>query len=72
MRRLKPPWTPLAKARFTSSPSPCNLDEILSLADRALSQTQLEVENHQLKSALHRKYQFDNIVGQSEPILERA
>lgn len=47
---------------------PCNLDEILSLADRALSQTQLEVENRQLKSALHRKYQFDNIIGQSEAI----
>lgn len=47
---------------------PCNLDEVLTLADRALSQTQLEIENHQLKSALHRKYQFDNIVGQSEAI----
>jgi len=47
---------------------PCNLDEILSLADRALSHTQLEIENHQLKSALHRKYQFDNIVGQSNEI----
>jgi DNA-binding NtrC family response regulator len=49
---------------------PCNLDEILSLAERALSQTQLEQENVQLKSALHRKYQFDNIVGQSEELHE--
>jgi DNA-binding NtrC family response regulator len=49
---------------------PANLDEILSLVERALSHTRLEIENHQLKSALHRKYQFDNIIGQSEAIHE--
>lgn len=49
---------------------PCNLDEILTLVDRALSQTKLQKENIQLKSVLHKKYQFDNIVGQSDEITE--
>lgn len=48
---------------------PFNLDAIVSLIERALSQVQLERENHQLRSALHKKYQFDNIVGQSEGIV---
>ena len=34
---------------------PCNLDEILSLADRALSHTELEIENH-----LHQRLQLRN------------
>lgn len=49
---------------------PCNLDEILTLVDRALNQTQLQKENIQLKSVLHKKYQFDNIIGQSDEITE--
>ena len=47
---------------------PCNLDEILSLVDRALSQGQLIKENQQLRTALHKQYRFENIIGQSEPI----
>ena len=47
---------------------PFNLDEVISLIDRALSQGRLEKENQQLRSALHKKYRFDNIVGQSEAI----
>lgn len=47
---------------------PFNLDEVLTLVDRALTQSRLEQENKQLKSALHKKYHFDNIVGQSEAI----
>ncbi len=47
---------------------PFNLDEVVSLVDRALSQVRLEKENHQLRTALHKKYQFDNIIGQSEAI----
>lgn len=47
---------------------PFNLDEIISLIDRALSQGRLEKENQQLRSALHKKYRFDNIIGQSEAI----
>lgn len=47
---------------------PFNLDAILTLIERALSQAHLERENHQLRSALHKKYHFDNIIGQSEGI----
>ena len=47
---------------------PFNLDAILTLIERALSQANLERENHQLRSALHKKYHFDNIIGQSEGI----
>jgi DNA-binding NtrC family response regulator len=49
---------------------PCNLDEITTLVDRALSHGQLARENQQLRSALHSKYQFENIIGQSEPIIK--
>lgn len=49
---------------------PFNLDEVLTLVDRALTQSRLEQENKQLKSALHKKYHFDNIVGQSEAITQ--
>lgn len=48
---------------------PFNLDEILSLIERALNQSQLEQENSQLRSALHNRYRFDNIVGQSDQLM---
>ncbi|MCB0412226.1 MAG: sigma-54-dependent Fis family transcriptional regulator [Bdellovibrionales bacterium] len=48
---------------------PFNLDEILSLTERALNQSSLEKENYQLRSALQTKYRFDNIIGQSDQIL---
>lgn len=47
---------------------PCNLDEILSLIERALTQTQLTRENQHLRNALNMKYRFENIVGQSDAI----
>jgi DNA-binding NtrC family response regulator len=47
---------------------PFNMEELLSVIGRALSHKSLQQENHQLRSALHRKYRFDNIVGQSEEI----
>lgn len=47
---------------------PFELDEILSLVDKTLSHKRLEQENVQLRSALHKKYRFDNIIGQSEGI----
>ncbi len=49
---------------------PFNLDEIMVLVERALAHSHLQKENIQLRSALHKKYQFDNIVGQSEAILK--
>jgi DNA-binding NtrC family response regulator len=47
---------------------PCNLDEIMTLVDRALSHSQLTKENQHLRTALGSKYQFDNIIGQSDAI----
>lgn len=47
---------------------PFNMEELLSIVTRALSHKTLQQENHQLRSALHRKYRFDNIVGSSEEI----
>jgi DNA-binding NtrC family response regulator len=58
------------KGAFHFVTKPCNLDEIMTLVDRALSHSQLAKENQHLRHALHKKYQFDNIIGQSEPILE--
>ena len=49
---------------------PCNLEEIVTLVDRALSHSQLATENQRLRSALHTKYQFENIIGQSDAITE--
>lgn len=56
------------KGAFHFVMKPCNLDEILTLVSRALSQTELQKENVRLKSALHKKYHFENIVGQSDEI----
>jgi DNA-binding NtrC family response regulator len=49
---------------------PCNLDEIMTLVDRALSHTKLATENKHLRNALHHKYQFENIIGTSDAITE--
>lgn len=48
---------------------PFNLDSITTLIERALSQAQLEKENAQLRTALHKKYHFENIIGQSDGIV---
>ena len=47
---------------------PFELTEVLSLIDKTLSHKNLERENIQLRSALHSKYRFDNIIGQSEGV----
>ena len=47
---------------------PFNMEELLNIVGRALSHKSLQQENQQLRTALHSKYQFDNIVGQSEEI----
>ena len=56
------------KGAFHFITKPFNLDEILSIIDKAISHSSLERENLQLKQALHTKYRFGNIVGQSEAI----
>lgn len=45
---------------------PFDVDEVLVLVGKALQHEQLAVENKQLKQALHRKYNFDNFVGDSQ------
>lgn len=57
------------KGAFHFVTKPCNLDEIMTLTDRALSHSQLTKENQHLRVALSNKYQFENIIGQSEPIM---
>lgn len=58
------------KGAFHFVTKPCNLDEIMTLVDRALSHSQLKTENQHLRTALHSKYQFDNIIGQSDAIMD--
>ncbi len=58
------------KGAFHFISKPCSLEEIVSLVERAMNQSQLEIENVHLRSALHQKYQFENIVGQSAEIHE--
>lgn len=47
---------------------PFNVDELLSLVDKALSHKNLEQENHQLRTELGTRYNFDQIIGESNPI----
>ncbi len=47
---------------------PFNIEELVSIAEKALSHKKLVFENTELKSKLESKYRFDNIIGQSQPI----
>ncbi|MEM7647050.1 MAG: sigma 54-interacting transcriptional regulator, partial [Pseudomonadota bacterium] len=47
---------------------PFNIEELVSIVDKALSHKKLVFENSELKSQLQSKYKFDNIVGNSHPI----
>ncbi len=47
---------------------PFNIEELVSIAEKALSHKKLVFENTELKSRLESKYRFDNIIGQSQPI----
>lgn len=58
------------KGAFHFVTKPCNLDEIMTLIERAMSHRRLSVENKHLRQALHSKYQFENIIGQSEAITD--
>ncbi|MGE3757661.1 MAG: sigma-54-dependent transcriptional regulator, partial [Pseudobdellovibrionaceae bacterium] len=56
------------KGAFHFITKPCNMDELLSLVEKALAHKQLQIENQQLRSELHKKYQFNQIVGQSDEL----
>lgn len=47
---------------------PFNVEELMSLIDKALSHKNLEQENKQLRSELGSRYQFNQIIGESEGI----
>ena len=49
---------------------PFNIGEIINLCAKALSQSRLEMENAQLRSVVKKQYQFDEIIGQSGPVLK--
>lgn len=48
---------------------PFNIEELMSLVDKALTHKTLEQENKVLKSQLQDRYSFDNIVGKSDEML---
>jgi DNA-binding NtrC family response regulator len=48
---------------------PFNLDEVLILVGKALRHEELSVENKLLKQQLHRKYNFDNFIGDSQAMM---
>jgi DNA-binding NtrC family response regulator len=48
---------------------PFELDEVLNLIEKTISHKRLETENLQLRQALHKKYRFDNLIGQSDAIV---
>lgn len=48
---------------------PFNPGEIINLCAKALSQAQLETENAQLRSVVKKQFHFNQIIGQSQPIL---
>ena len=47
---------------------PFNMEELVSIVDKAIAHKVLQAENVQLRSALSKKYRFENIVGSSDEI----
>ena len=47
---------------------PFNIEELVSIVEKALSHKKLVFENSELKTQLESKYKFDNIIGKSAPI----
>ena len=62
--------TATKKGAFHFITKPFNIGEIINLCTRALSQSRLETENAQLRSVIKKQYCFDQIIGQSRPILD--
>ncbi len=56
------------KGAFHFVTKPFNIDELMSVVDKAVSHKKLTQENQQLKSALKTKHKFDQIIGSSEGI----
>lgn len=56
------------KGAFHFVTKPFNLEELLSLVEKALTHKKLQQENQQLRSELNKIYKFDQIIGRSESI----
>jgi len=49
---------------------PFSLDHLMQVVNKALEVSALRDENRQLKAELGRRYEYDNIIGRSEPMQE--
>lgn len=56
------------KGAFHFLTKPFNLDEMMSIAEKAFTHKKLSSENKHLRKELHRTYKFDQIIGQSDSI----
>lgn len=56
------------KGAFHFVTKPFNLDELLSLVDKAMTHKHLQQENLQLRQELNKKYNFSQIIGSSPEI----
>ncbi len=56
------------KGAFHFVTKPFNIDELMSLVEKAMTHKKLTHENQQLKSALKSKQKFDQIIGNSDAI----
>ncbi|MBC7466536.1 MAG: sigma-54-dependent Fis family transcriptional regulator [Bdellovibrio sp.] len=54
------------KGAFHFLTKPFNVEELMSLVDKALAIKSLEQENRQLRNELGTKYQFEQIIGESD------
>ena len=63
-------WTPFAPARRNFVQKPWDNEKLLADIRAAIAQHRVEEENVQLKRALKQRYNFENIVGKSEPMLK--
>lgn len=56
------------KGAFHFVTKPFNLEELMSLVEKAMTHKKLQQENQLLRSELNKKYKFDQIIGTSESI----
>ena len=56
------------KGAFHFIMKPFNMDELMSLVEKALSHKKLQQENMSLKAELTKKYKFEQIIGQSDQL----
>ncbi len=58
------------RGAFYYATKPFNIEEVLTLVEKALENRRLTQENKMLRLQLHEKYKFENIIGHSEAITE--